>query len=758
VRPTKPDIDAATAEAWAKDAYGIQAQATPLPGEVDRNFYLCGAGNHRYVFKISPIGVLPEIEGQIAVLTHLETTDVRDITPRIVRGIHGEELVEVESSTGDRFLTRITEFFEGVELAQCSADTTNLWHQLGTALGRLDVALQTFDHPSTRRHSVWDLARVLELEPLLDAVAPEHRPFVKTGLDRFRERVLPHLDQLRRSVIHNDANDYNVLVHESGPNDAELAGIIDFGDMLHTITVAELAIACAYSMLDRSDPWLVASRLTEGYEIQNALTPVERGLLPDLIVGRLCNSLLMSAQARLASPDDEYLTISERPAAALLKRLIMNPHPRSTDDILAIRHRHLGRNLSVSYREPLKIVRGEGACLFDHQGNRFLDLVNNVCHVGHCHPRVVEAGQRQMEMLNTNSRYLHDALTEYVVRLTAAMPDRLSVCFLVCTGTEANDLALRLARAHSRRREILVLDHAYHGHSPSLVEISAYKCEGPGGEGLAEHANKLPCPDVYRGKYRGPDAGTDYVAEVQSAIERLRSSGRTPGAFMAESLLGCGGQIILPNGFLGGAHAAMREAGGVCIADEVQVGFGRVGTHMWAFESMGGTPDIVTMGKPIGNGHPLAAVVTTPEIAASFDTGMEYFNTFGGNPVSCAIGLAVLDVIETEDLQSHALAMGERMKRGLDELTDRHELIGDVRGQGLFLGVELVSDRESRHPAGHEADETVEHMKTLGFLLSTDGPDHNVIKIKPPLVLTAEDVDATIQAFDESLSLVGGER
>ncbi len=424
----------------------------------------------------------------------------------------------------------------------------------------------------------------------------------------------------------------------------------------------------------------------------------------------------------------------------------MNLTPRTPDEIRAIRDRHLGRNLSLAYTEPLKIVRGEGQYLFAEDGRRYLDLVNNVCHVGHCHPRVVEAGRKQMEALNTNSRYLHDNLAEYVTRLAGTMPDPLSVCFLVCTGSEANELALRLARAHTGRREIVVLDHAYHGHTTSLIEISPYKCESKGGEGLAPHARKVPCPDPYRGRHRGDDAGSRYASEVAHAVAEQR-----PGAFMAETLVGCGGQIVPPSGFFTGSYEVARAAGAVCIADEVQVGFGRVGSHLWAFEAHGVVPDIVTLGKPIGNGHPLAAVVTTPEIADAFDTGMEYFNTFGGNPVSCAIGLAVLDVIEEEGLQAHAAAMGARLMNGMRSLAERHEAIGDVRGQGLFIGAELVSDRAARTPDAATADHVIDAMKDRGFLLSTDGPDHNVLKIKPPLVLDDGDVDGTVAALDEVL-------
>jgi len=374
--------------------------------------------------------------------------------------------------------------------------------------------------------------------------------------------------------------------------------------------------------------------------------------------------------------------------------------------------------------------------------------------VGHCHPQVVAAAQRQMAQLNTNTRYLHDKLAEYALRLSSLFPDPLSVCYFVNSGTEANDLALRLARTRTGSREIVVLDHAYHGHSPSLTEISPYKCEGRGGEGLAEHAHKVPMPDPYRGPYRGSDAGRRYAGKVGMVMEEIRRSGKKVGAFMAESLIGCGGQVIPASGFLAAAHDTVRSAGGVCIADEVQVGFGRVGSHYWAFETQDVVPDIVTLGKPIGNGHPMAAVITTPEIAASFDTGMEYFNTFGGNPVSCAVGLAVLTVIEQEGLQRHALEMGSLLLAGLNELQTRHQLIGDVRGLGLFIGVELVRDRETLEPACREASLVIDEMRRLGFLLSTDGPLHNVLKIKPPLAIEPRDIEETLAALDEVLTQI----
>lgn len=425
---------------------------------------------------------------------------------------------------------------------------------------------------------------------------------------------------------------------------------------------------------------------------------------------------------------------------------------RGNAELLDLRRRYLNPTLSVSYREPLKIVRGEGVWLYDQHGQGYLDMVNNVCHVGHCHPRVVAAGQAQMALLNTNTRYLHDNIVEYAMRLVATLPPPLSVVFLTNSGTEANDLALRLARAHTRKRGVLVLDHAYHGHSPSMVELSPYKFNGKGGEGQAAHVGVVGMPDVYRGAFRDPSsAGRQYAGLLPAEIAGLRERGFDPAVFYCESLLGCGGQIVLPDGYLREAYATVRAAGGVCLADEVQVGFGRAGDHFWAFEQQGVVPDILTLGKPIGNGHPIGAVVTTPEIAASFVTGMEYFNTFGGNPVSCAIALAVLDVIHEEGLQENARVVGKLLMDGLRELQQRHACIGDVRGCGLFIGAELVGDAAARTPDRAKAKQVVEAMKARHVLLSTEGPADNVLKIKPPVVFGRRDAAEFLEKLDAAL-------
>jgi len=447
-------------------------------------------------------------------------------------------------------------------------------------------------------------------------------------------------------------------------------------------------------------------------------------------------------------------SISPDPNLVLgLVRGVRTEPDRGRADLLDARRTSLSRALSLSYTEALTIVRADGARLYDEAGRAYLDLVNNVCHVGHAHPRVVGAAAEQMARVNTNTRYLHPLLVSYARRIAATCPDPLSVVFLVNSGSEANDLALRLARAHTGQRDVLVLDHAYHGNLTSLIDISPYKFDGPGGQGRPTHTHVCALPDTYRGPLRRgeQDVGVRYAKDVGRRLADVHAQGRGVAAFVAESFPGVAGQIELPTRYLASAYEQVRRAGGVCVADEVQVGFGRVGSHFWGFDVHGVVPDIVTAGKPIGNGHPLGAVITTPEIAHSFANGMEYFNTFGGNPASCAVGLAVLDVIVDERLQAHAASVGERLMAGLRGLATRHALIGDVRGRGLYIGVELVRDRATLEPAAREATLVCELARAYGVLLSTDGPYHNVLKIKPPLALTADDAEEFLQVLGSVL-------
>ncbi len=459
----------------------------------------------------------------------------------------------------------------------------------------------------------------------------------------------------------------------------------------------------------------------------------------------------------VCSPKGRDLWTSLSPDPNLILRLpySLEPPPKtSAAELKSRRKASLNPSLSLSYQQPLKILRGYLHHLYDEDGLAYLDCVNNVSHVGHSHPRIVHAAQDQIARLNTNTRYLHDTIVEYAEALSATLPAPLSVCFFVNSGSEANELALRLAQAYTGGRDIIVIDHAYHGHTSALIDISPYKFKGPGGAGRSAHVQVAEMPDGFRGACRGFDtqAGEFYARSVAEKIAAIQARGAQLSAFFAEGIMGCGGQMPLPADYLAQAYSMVREAGGVCVADEVQTGFGRVGARFWSFELSGVRPDIVTMGKPMGNGHPIGAVVTTPEIAAAFDTGMEYFNTFGGNPVSCAIGLEALRVIQDEGLQRNALETGAYWMERLNALSADYPIIGQTRGAGLFLGLDLIRNRDTLEPADWEAAHIVERLKRRGILVSTEGPGHNVLKLKPPIIFRREHVDLFVDVLAEVLA------
>jgi 4-aminobutyrate aminotransferase-like enzyme len=533
--------------------------------------------------------------------------------------------------------------------------------------------------------------------------------------------------------------------------------------MVHTYAIADVAIAAAYALLGQADPLDAAVRVVGGYQRIRALADDEIDALPALVTLRLCASVCIAAEQRRQRPDDPYLVVSQGPIAESLPRFagldarkvadaFRSTRGPSPSETLAARRRLIGPNLSVSYRHPVKIVRGWMQYLYDDTGRQYLDAYNNVPHVGHCHPRIVDAAAEQLRTLNTNTRYLHDALPAFAERLAATLPDPLRVCYFVNSGSEANELALRLARAHSGRHDIIVLDGAYHGNTTTLVEISPYKFNGPGGRGAPTWVHVAPVPDTYRGGFTGTDAGSEYARAVERAIEAMNGRGVRPSAFIAESAPSVAGQIVPPPGYLAAVYKAVRAAGALCIADEVQTAYGRMGTSFYAFEMQNVVPDIVVLGKPIGNGYPLGAVVTTREIARSFDNGMEYFSTFGGSTVACAVGLAVLDVVQQDGLQQHARRVGGRLLARLRELAARYAIVGDVRGSGLFLGVELVLDKATKAPATREASRIADGMRERGVLLGTEGPFANVLKIRPPMPFDERDAERLVATLDAALA------
>jgi 4-aminobutyrate aminotransferase-like enzyme/Ser/Thr protein kinase RdoA (MazF antagonist) len=502
----------------------------------------------------------------------------------------------------------------------------------------------------------------------------------------------------------------------------------------------------------------VGDRLARGQSFARIGTSAENGgWTPHLHLQIILDLLDLSTDfpgVAFPSQRQVFMNLSPDPNVVLgiPEECFPSPEP-SLDGTLSARKKLLGTNLSISYDRPLKIVRGWRQYLYDETGRAFLDVYNNVPLVGHSHPRVVAAAQQQLALLNTNTRYLHNNILQHAERLTALLPPPLKVCYFVNSGSEANELALRLARAHTGREDIIVLEHAYHGHTSTLIDISPYKFNGPGGGGQKPWVHVAPIPDDYRGLYRRGehDLAKKYAVHVAEILQKVKREGRGVAAYIAETLPSVAGQIAFPPNYLAEVYKHVRASGAVCIADEVQVGFGRLGTYFWGFETQAVVPDIVVLGKAIGNGFPLAAVITTTEIAASFSNGMEFFSTFGGNPVSCAAGLAVLNVLRDESLQSNALQVGTRWLARLRELQLTHALIGDVRGSGLFLGIDLVNDRSTRAPATDQASYVVNRLRDCGILAGTDGPHHNVIKLRPPLIFTDSDADLFTSTLNEVL-------
>ncbi len=582
-------------------------------------------------------------------------------------------------------------------------------------------------------------------EPRLFYTGSQYREWdeertVHLGMDFFTPQKTPVFAPLDGHV-HSVGN--NQLARDNGPT-LVLEHSVDGGDPVFYTLYAHLS----WESIKRHEP---GTRVGAGEQIAEVGGPNENGgWPPHLHFQVICDLLDMQGDFRgVAAPStiEVWKSISPDPNHLLgLDPLVVSAPTDTLEEILKSRSVHIGSSLSISYARPLKIVRGYMQYLYDEWGRMYLDAVNNVPHVGHSNPAVVKALASQAAVLNTNTRYLHESLTRYAERLCSKFPEPLSVCYFVNSGSEANELALRLARTHTRREDVIVIDGAYHGNTGELINLSPYKFSGPGGRGLQPHVHVVRMPDTYRGAFRAEDsdAARNYSLDVKSVADENTAT------FLCEPLMGCGGQIEFPAGYLEEAFTYARAAGAVCIVDEVQTGFGRVGTHFWGFETQDVVPDIVTLGKPIGNGHPLGAVITTPEIARSFANGMEFFSTTGGNPVSCAVGMAVLDEIERRRLQQQALEVGNHLLEHLRALKDEHMVIGDVRGRGLFIGVELVKSRETLEPL--VATYVIDRMKELGILVSLDGPLRNVVKIKPPLVFTKEDADELASKLDKVLA------
>jgi len=766
-----PRFPAGQLAEFAREHWGLAHGLTPLDGERDQNHRGSAADGTDCVLKVSAAG---ESEGavdfQVAALRHLERHAPDLPVPRVVASRSGNDREWLVAADGTRHMVRVLSWIPGEALSKGRPLTVNGLRNVASFQARLARGLRGFFHREARHFVAWDLQRALLLEPGVQHwVAADAKALCAELNAHFSSTVLPRLPSLRAQVIHGDGHADNLLRAEAGGD--EVIGVIDFGDMVHAPLVQDLAVTLASFARHGAMSLDNAVAQVESWNAVYPLMDDELEVLHDLTLLRLATALcLYDFRIHATEKPAAWLT-EERPdiIRALSKFLSLDRdevHERyrgacgragrapSTIDIDRLRERRsraLGPSYRLFYDRPVHLVRGEGTWLFDADGRRYLDCYNNVASVGHCHPHVVAALSRQAATLNTHTRYLHDHVVHYAERLAATMPEPLRVCYFVCTGTEANDLAIRIARVVSGHEGVVVSDDSYHGNSN--VVGAASTCMYPKSEQPPWIAT-VPAPNGYRGEFRygTPDLGRRYAAKIDDAIATLNGRGQGAAAWLCDIIFDSNGTILAPPGYLEYTAAAIRAAGGLFIADEVQSGFYRTGDEMWAFRYSDVVPDIVALGKPIGDGHPIGAVITTPAIAAKFAEKFSYFNTFGGNPVSAAVGMAVLDVLEREGIQQNVIAAGRVLESGLVQLAKKHPLVADVRGKGLFWGLEIVRDRATRAPAAAEADRIMNLLRDDGFLLGRTGAFDNVIKIRPPLVFTPEHARLLLEGLDRALA------
>ncbi len=666
----------------------------------------------------------------------------------------------------DGTLTRLYHYIEGQLLGK-AVQTDELLTNFGRSAGLLSQALAGRRGLAIEaRKLIWDQQYCLMNRSKVRYIrSATHRKWVDYFLDQFAEHVAPIQYTLRHSIIHGDLNEQNVLVE----NDA-VVGFIDFGDLCYSPLVNEIAVAMAYSsLMNKQTPLEKIEKILAAYHEVFPLLPEEVDLLYYLIPVRLCVSVVNSSETQALETDTEYIVQNQQDAWDILEQWVgFNPVGLSNRfrkrlgmeslgvaaSILEKRQAMLAPSLSLSYKKPVQMYRAAFQYMFDPSGNTYLDAYNNIPQVGHCHPRISQVISSQVRKLNTNTRYLYQELTDYTEKLLSHFPPVLNKVFLVNSGSEAGDLALRIARHFTQRKGVAVLENGYHGHSSATIEASAYKFEGKGGSGPKEHILRLSLPKLYQGEFT---SASEYVEDAKKRIESYGlarnydpdANPHWPAALIAEPVSGCGGQVPLAPGYLNGLKPFLEANGILTIMDEVQTGFGRLGDHFWGFQMLGIVPDLVVLGKPMGNGHPMGAVVTTEAIAEAFANGMEFFSSFGGNPVSCAVGLEVLKIIEEEELQENAKVVGEYYREELRKLQVEYPVIGDVRGHGLFIGFEFTTPKGQ--PDTETAQRVKEEMKEKYILLSTDGPFDNVIKSKPPLCFTKKNVDQVVSTLRECL-------
>lgn len=735
-----PAVDGPAAARLLRTAYGIDAEVSELRSERDRNF-LAEAGSRRLVVKVSNSGDDPaQLAMECAAMDHVATVDPDLPIPRLVPSSSGEPVTTIQAADGREHLVRVITVLPGQV-----GDLTDLPNWFAAAFGsisaRLTRALQGFGHPAAYRRLDWDPRQVTSLSSYADHLPDAAR---RAPMRRLLDRFAGLDDATRKlpaSALHGDVTLSNVLL-----KDGAITGVIDFGDMHHTARVAELAISLTSLLRESDDLWADAGRFLDGYQRVLPLEPAEVELIGELVLARSAASVLISAwRAPLYPDNEEYLTslvvgswriLDELAALDLTEladrfhRLCGTSRVAATPDptLLERRQSVLGGDLSpLFYRSPLQVVRAEGPWVHTADGRRYLDAYNNVPVVGHTHPAVVQAIARQAAVLNLNSRYLHSNVVELAERLVASMPPGLDTCVFANSGSEANDLAWRMARVVTGRGGAVVADLSYHGVSEATAAFSTntYPASARPSHVAVFEAPRNAADDL-------PAA----AARVRAARAELQRAGHDLALLAVDSVFSSAGILTPRDDFMRGLQDAACAAGGLFLADEVQAGFGRGGRNLWRFQDFGLTPDFVTLGKPMGNGHPIAALITRREIAEAFTEVDEYFSTFGGNPVSCVAALTVLDVIEQTGLVARSGEVGAELRVGLEALVPDLP----VRGQGLMVGVEMPG-----------AADFAERLREHGVLVGTTGPGGGVLKIRPPLIWTSAEVEHFLVGFERAL-------
>ena len=782
---TPPKIEKKYLIKWLKENYLLfenkNISLKNLNSERDKNYLVYLDNDKKYILKISNTNESKEIlKLQDYVLSNLnKRQSIKKIIPK---KIHKSIKTFIDKNNSKCFV-RLLSFIDGKLYANCKP-SRELEVSLGTYVGFLSKELNNLGHPSSFRKFEWDPSSIEWINKYVNLFKSKKRIIIKKNISEFNNFVKKNKNNLRYSLTHGDPNNYNLVV-----SNKKIIGLLDYGDMIFAPTINDIAICLSYALMNNRNINETLKNIIQSYNHVYPITLNETISLFSLVKSRLTITVVMAEKQIKKFPKNKYLLISKKSAWNLLYKLdkieIQNfiylirnfcqipiwsldslkfdkkfskyffNYQNKTTDLIKIRNANISNNFSLSYKKPIQFIESKYQYLYDEKGNKYLDCVNNISHVGHSNPKINNILITQSSKLNTNTRYLYKIINDYSEKLLEKFPKQLDTIFFVCTGSEANDLAYRIARHYTCANDVLVMNNAYHGHTNSLIDISPYKFNGKGGMGQKSHVHIAEMPDGIRGKWLYSDKNwvEQYIKQVKSLIENIKNRQRKLSCFFVESILGCGGQIILPKNYLKKVFELVKNNNALCIVDEVQTGFGRVGNNFWAFEEHDVIPDIVTLGKPMGNGHPIGAVITSKEIANNFNNGMEYFNSFGGNPVSCAVGNTVLEIIDSEDLQNHAYTIGKYFLSELLKIKNKYKnFISEVRGRGLFIGIDIIKDGNNLLPNDKLASNIINSLKNKGILLSTDGPYKNVIKIKPPLNFNKHNVNFVCYELDKYLS------